>query len=199
MTNSGKPKLKFQGIKKASEYRRGELARDVLRVAAAGLVVGSAIVAPNMPQIIDYFDPRGVAERRRIWRAIKYLEERNSIEIRRAGGHEKVFLTKRGKVQLDEESVWDLEIRKPWRWDHKWRLVMFDFPARFERVRRPFRDKLTDFGLVSYQKSIFIYPYECQEEILTLAEFYGVRDYVRYIVAEEISNMREIAKRFDLI
>ena len=55
--------------------------------------------------------------------------------------------------------------------DQKRRLVMFDFPARFERVRRPFRDKLTDFGLVSYQKSIFIYPYECQEEIRTLAEF----------------------------
>ncbi len=198
MVNSEKIKLKFRGIKKASEYRRGELARDVLKVAAAGLAVGSVIVAPNMPQIIDYFDPKGVAERRRIWRAIRYLEERNTIEIRKEDGHEMVFLTKKGKVQLDEDSIWDMEIRKPWHWDHKWRLIMFDLPARFERVRRPFREKLADFGLVSYQKSIFIYPYECQEEILTLAEFYGVREYICYIVADEISNMREIAKRFDL-
>jgi DNA-binding transcriptional regulator PaaX len=76
---------------------------------------------------------------------------------------------------------------------------MFDFPSRFERVRRPFRNKLCDFGLMAYQKSIFIYPYECQEEILTLAEFYGVREFIRYIVAEEISDMREFVKKFDLL
>lgn len=199
MARKMQPRESVIRIKKASEYQRGELARDVLRVAAAGFMAGTAVLAPNMVQVIDLFDPKGVAERRRIWRAIKYLEERNSIEIRPERGVDYIYLTKQGKVQLDEESIWDLAIEKPWRWDRKWRLVMFDLPARFERVRRPFREKLSDFGLVTYQKSIFIYPYECQEEILALAEFYGVREFIRYIVAEEISDMREFVKKFDLL
>lgn len=191
-------KVKFHGIRKAAEYERGELARDVLRVAAAGVIIGSVIVAPGLAQVIQYFDPKGPNERRRIWRAVKYLEEKNTLEIRVENGVEKIYLTHGGKVRLDEESIWDLQIQKPWRWDRKWRLVMFDLPARFEKTRRPFRNKLQDFGFVLYQKSVFIYPYECQKEILAVAELYGVGEYVRYAVAEEISDMRRFIKEFDL-
>lgn len=194
-----RPTVKFKGIKKAAEYERGELVRDVLKVIGAGVVLGSVIVAPGLAQVIDYFDPRGPSERRRIWRAIKYLEEKNSLRIRNENGEDRIYLTNGGKLRLSEDEIWDLQIKKPWRWDHKWRLVMFDLPAQYEKTRRPFREKLQDFGFLLYQKSIFIYPYECQKEVLAVAELYGVRNFIRYVVAEEISDIRKFAREFDLL
>lgn len=192
---------RFKGIKKAAEYERGELVRDVLKVIGAGLVAGSVVIAPNFAQVIDYFDPKGPRERRRIWRAIRYLEEKNSIFIEVEDGREVVRLTDGGKIALERRAIDDLQIKRPWRWDHRWRLVMFDIPQRqaSSGAREALRWKLRDLGFIQYQKSVFIYPFECQREILAIADIYGVRECVRYIVAEEISDMRRFAKEFDLL
>jgi CRISPR-associated endonuclease Cas2 len=191
---------KFKGIKTAKEYRRGELTKDILRLVGAGVVVGGAsIVAPNMIQLIDYFNPTGRTERQRLWKAIKYLEARNRLVIEEQNGEQYVRLTNHGRVHLDENSIWELAIDTPRRWDKKWRLVMFDFPTRYGNVRHAFRLKLEDMGFKMYQRSVFIYPHECVEEVHTIARWYGVDEYIRYIVAVEINDMRTFIKEFDLL
>lgn len=191
---------KFRGIKTAAEYRRGELTKDILRLVAAGLAVGGvAIVAPNMLQIIDYFRPKGQQEKRRVRQAIKYLEERDRIRIEYRAGIPHLILTEKGRVQCNEDAIGDMSIRRPHRWDQKWRLVMFDLPSRHDRIRRSFRDKLQDFGFKLYQRSVFIYPYECYGEVNVVAEWYGVKKCIRYVVATEIHDMRRFVKEFDLL
>src|ERR1043166_9676937 len=75
-------RTKFKGIKTATEYRRGELAKDILRLVAAGVVVGTAMVAaPNTLQLLDYFDPKGRRERNRIWNAIHYSERHGDVSV----------------------------------------------------------------------------------------------------------------------
>lgn len=192
-------KTTFQGIKTAAEYKRGELAKDVLRLVGAGVLLGTVVVAPNMAQVIDYFNPKGRAERRRIWNVIKYLEGRDDIAFETRGSTHYVTLTKKGRIRLDENAIWELMIEQPLRWDKKWRLVMFDFPARFGGVRHIFRQKLEDLGFRMYQRSVFIYPHECHEEILTIAKWYGVDAHIRYVVATEIHDVRRLVKEFDLL
>lgn len=189
----------FKGIKTAAEYQRGELAHDVLRLVGAGVAMGAVIVAPNMAQVIDYFNPKGQAERRRIWRTIKYLEEKNRVKIEERDGDQYIHLTVSGRKKLTENTVWELTVDKPYRWDSKWRMVMFDLPARHNKVRNVFRLKLEDLGFVQYQRSVFIYPYECHKEVHTVAKWYGIDDYVRYIVATEVHDMRRFVKLFDLL
>jgi len=191
---------KFKGIKTAAEYRRGELAKDILRLVGAGVVIGGAMVAaPNTLQLIDYFNPKGAHARNRIWKAIKYLEKRNRIAFEERGNQTFVVLTKGGRIQLDEDAIWELSIGTPHQWDHKWRIVMFDLPRTHEKVRQPFRLKLEDFGFKLYQRSVFIYPHECYEEIHTVAKWYGVDEHIRYIVATEINDMRRYVDEFDLL
>lgn len=192
---------RFQGIKKAADYQRGELAKDVLKVIGAGLVAGSIVIAPNLAQVIDFFDPKGPKERRRIWRAIRYLEEKNSVSVDIEDNQEVVRLTNGGRMALNRQAVAELTITVPSRWDRRWRLVMFDIPLQKtgSGARDALRWKLKDLGFIQYQKSVFIFPYECQREILAVADVYGVRECVRYIVAEEISDMRRYAREFDLL
>lgn len=189
----------FKGIKKACEYKRGELARDILRLVHAGAVVGTAVVAPNVVQLIDMFDPDGTAERNRIWKAIKYLEEKNRVRIVEQGGKRTLVITNGGRITLSEIALDEMAIKKPRWWDKKWRLVMFDIPAQQARNRHPFRCKLEDMGYVQYQRSVFVHPYESRKEVAALAEFYGVREYVRYLVVEEMEDIRDLARHFGII
>lgn len=191
---------KFKGIKTAAEYRRGELARDILRLVGAGVVKGSLLaMGPGTAQLIDYFDPKGRHERNRIWKAIKYLEQKNRIRIEERDTGQYAYLTSVGKLKLNEDAIWDMTVKKPYRWDHKWRLVMFDLPARHNKVRNEFRLKIEDLGFKLYQRSVFIYPYECHEEIHAIARWYGIDACIRYIVATEVHDMRRFVKIFDLL
>ena len=191
---------KFKGIKTIREYQRGELAKDILRLIGAGVLVGgAAIIAPNTLQLIEYFDPKGPQERNRIWKAIKYLEQKNHVTFEERGEQTVVRLTSTGETRVHEEAIWELAIAVPRAWDRKWRIVMFDLPSSHEKVRQAFRLKLEDLGFKLYQRSVFIFPYECHEEVHTIAKWYGVDHCVRYIVATEINDMRHFAQKFDLL
>jgi DNA-binding transcriptional regulator PaaX len=190
---------KFKGIKTAAEYRRGEIARDILRLVGTGVVLGTAVVAPNVVQVLDMFDPKGREQRNKIWKAIKYLEQQERIRIAEEKGTRVLVLTKRGKTVLNELSIEELAVQPPRMWDRRWRVVMFDIPMYKSRTRIPFREKIQDLGFEMYQKSVWVYPYECREEVLMVAEHYGVREYIRYMVVDEMSNMREFVKKFDLL
>lgn len=192
--------VRFRAVRKLEDQGRGELVSTILLLVGAGVAVGAvAALAPNTLQLIEYLDPKGRPQRRKIWNAIQYLEKKGDISVE-AGkdGKEYVTLTRQGKMRYDEDQLWSLEIRKPRMWDRKWRLVMFDFPSR-SRTRHAFRAKLEDFGFILYQRSVFIYPYECHDEVMAVARWYGLDDYVRYIVATEIHDMRRFAKEFDLL
>jgi CRISPR-associated endonuclease Cas2 len=191
---------RFKGIKKLSEYQRGELTKDLLKLVAAGVIMGTAaIAAPNTLQLVEYFDPKSRIERKRIWDAIKYLEQKQRIQFEEVNGISYVHLTSGGRVAVNEDRIWDMQIEHPRRWDKKWRLVMFDFPTAKDKSRHAFRIKLEDLGFMMYQKSVFIYPHECNEEIHTVARWFGVDEYVRYIVATEIHDMRHFARQFNLL
>lgn len=190
---------RFKGIKTAAEYRRGELTKDILRLVGAGVIIAGAAIAPNAIQLIDIFDPKSPQERNRIWKALKYLESKNKLTFEEKGAHTYVYLTDTGRKQLHEDAIWEMSLDTPRQWDHKWRIVMFDLPSRNEAVRQSFRLKLEDFGLKMYQRSVFIYPHECYEHVLTVAKWYGVDEHVRYVVAEEINDARRFLKEFDLL
>ena len=192
--------IKFKGIKTAAEYRRGEMIKDILKLVGAGLFVGvQTLAAPNTLQLLEYLDPKSRHERNKIWNAIRYLEQKGDIEVLAdTSGNEFVQLTHKGKVRLNGQEVWDLSVEKPRRWDRKWRIVMFDFPTSARR-RHEFRAKLEDLGFAMYQRSVFIYPYECREEVFTVAKWLELHDYIRYIVATEIHDMRKFVRLFDLL
>ena len=174
--------------------------KNILRLVAAGVVIGgAAVAAPNTLQLIDYFDPKGKYERNRIWKAIKYLESKHRIILQEHDGALYVELTTTGQREHSGTFIEDIEVKTPKYWDHKWRFVMFDLPVRFGKTRHVFRHKLQDLGFRSYQRSVFIYPYECHEEVHTIAKWYGVDQYIRYIVATEVHDMRRFAKEFDLL
>ena len=176
--------------------QRGSLAQSILRLVESEF--DAAHSEANALQVISHFKPQDRFERNRIWKAIKYLEEQNRIAIKERGDEYYILLTEEGKVKLAEVAIWDLSVAAPKRWDKKWRVVMFDFPKEMTTTRNSFRQKLEDIGFKVYQRSVYIYPFECTEEVKSICDFFNAAEYVRYLVAVDIDNADHYIQLFEL-
>jgi len=83
-------------------------------------------------------------------------------------------------------------------WDRKWRLVVFDIPEKLKKGRNALREKLKEMGFYELQKSVFVFPYECKDEIEFVIEFFELRKYVRFGILELIDNELHLKKIFEL-
>ena len=69
-------------------------------------------------------------------------------------------------LQMETEKI---TIAKKRRWDHRWRVVIFDIPERRKSVRVSLRRFMQEYGFVRLQDSVWIYPYDC-EDLIALAK-----------------------------
>ncbi len=67
------------------------------------------------------------------------------------------------------------------------------------KARDALRERLKNLGFYELQKSVFVFPYECQDEVNFLIEFFNLRKYVRYAVVESIDNDLHLRKIFNLL
>jgi hypothetical protein len=120
--------------------------------------------------------------------------------VRRVGSREKgnYRLTPKGEIKLRSIIIDEVVINNPKNWDGKWRLVMYDLPIRFKKARNAFRWKLKDLGFFQLQKSVWLYPYPCEAEILMVADFFGVRGYIEILEVNKILNDKKLRKHFGL-
>ena len=87
----------------------------------------------------------------------------------------KMTITEKGKRKVNEFDPDKLEIAKPKKWDGKWRVVIYDIPHAKKSARDALRYKLYELGFKEWQKSVFIHPYECKDQIEFIVEFF---DYI---------------------
>jgi len=62
-----------------------------------------------------------------------------------------------------------------------------------------FRYHLNQLGFYEFQKSVFVHPYNCKDEIDYLIEFYNLRRFVRFVEADSIDNELHLKKYFHLL
>ena len=75
---------------------------------------------------------------------------------------------------------------------------MFDIPVRFTKGREALRYHLKELGFYQFQKSAWIYPYPCEDEIIFVADFYGITKHIEILTVDNVLHSEKIIKRFDL-
>lgn len=144
------------------------------------------LLSDNQPIPEDWFDsPRQRARKIKEMKRLGYISENESVD-------------KAGRYLLNEEKIWVLTIPRPARWDGKWRMVLFDIPAKKARSRHSFRARLKELGLVLYQNSVWVYPYPLEEVVREISDFYKISDCVLFAVAEKLNGAQHLAQRFGL-
>jgi len=108
-----------------------------------------------------------------------------------------ISLTEKGKLKALTYHFQKMKIETE-KWDGKWRLVVFDIPEKIKKGRDALREKLKQLGFYELQKSVFVFPYKCKDEIDFIIEFFQLRKYVRFGVLESIDNELHLKKIFNL-
>ena len=126
-------------------------------------------------------------ERRRLHEAIKNLYRSQLIDCREhPDGTISLMLTKNGKERALHYNPEAITIKRPRRWDGLWRVVIFDIPEVHKSARDALASKLKQIGFYPMQKSVFVHPYNCTDEIDFLIELFQMRPYVRFLLVQEI-------------
>lgn len=107
-----------------------------------------------------------------------------------------LVLTEKGQKKTIAFSTDSLTIKSPLVWDNKWRVVIFDIPESKRTARNALREKLKNLGFYSLQKSVFVHPYDCLDEIEFLIELFQIRPYVRFFEAIKVMNESELQLHF---
>jgi len=179
----------------------GDTQKKILLLLLGGLALGLSHSPKTSFQII-----KGIKEewkeidRQALRRAIKKLYESKLVqEKENPDGTVTLILTDKGKQKALTYNLDEMEIKKPKQWDGKWRVVLFDIPERIKKIREAMRMHFKNLGFYEFQKSVFVHPYDCQDEIDYLIEFYDIRRFVRFIVADSLDNELHLKQYFDLL
>ncbi|MBI1754867.1 hypothetical protein HY250_02865 [Candidatus Azambacteria bacterium] len=108
-------------------------------------------------------------------------------------------LSENGEKRALRYHLGNLCIKKPAQWDSWWRVVVFDVPERLRLGREALVDKLKQLGFSPIQKSVFVFPYECKNELDFIIEAFDLRPYVRLMRVKEIDIELELKEKFGLV
>lgn len=104
-------------------------------------------------------------------------------------------LTDRG-IKWFNNSLLKYHGLKHGKWDKKWRIVIFDIPEELHKNRNQLRARLKNLGFYMLQKSVFVIPYPCEEELGYMCKNLKIGDYIDVIVAESVGFREKEVRKF---
>lgn len=178
----------------------GETQKKILLLLLGGMALGLSGSPKRYFQIIDSMKKEWKEiERQSLRRAIKSLyQTKLIIEKQNSDGTITLILTDKGKEKALTYDLGKIKLKKPKEWDKKWRIVIFDIPEKKKKVRDALRFHLKNMDFFELQKSVLVHPYNCKDEIDYIIEFYDIRRFVRFIIADSIDNELHLKMHFNL-
>lgn len=178
-----------------------KLVNALLKLVAGGAVLGLALVAPNIIQLLDrpsrkYFERLDEQSREReIRRAMYYARRRGFLSIAESYEHG-MRITDKGRQYVRATDLEKLAIPIPKQWDRRWRIVFYDIPESHRAARRALIKKLGNLGFHQLQRSVLVFPYPCRPEIEAVVAVHKIQRYVSYIETDHIDQQDLLFKRF---
>ena len=133
------------------------------------------------------------AKQYRIRKKIQNLASSNIIKLE----NNEYQLTQKGKLLLAQLKLDELKI-KPKKWDGIWRLVSYDIPSEKKAVRNIFRRKLKLWGFKLVHKSLWVLPWQCENEVAALAHNYNLQENIITMTTKRPPMENRLKKIFGL-
>ena len=197
-------KKNYIEIRKNRKEKYRKVANYILAAAAVGTTLAIAITMPNA---LRAFAPilKGINKKLNesefdqgdFNKYYEKIKKDRLVRIVKKSGRELLQITERGRKKLVEFNIDTISIKEG-KWDDTWKLVIFDIPEKYRTARDVLRSKLKEIGFVKMQKSVWICPYECQDEISYICQIYSVEEYVNYVIAKKIDNEEYFKNKFEL-
>lgn len=182
--------------------QRGEVIEQILKLAnKPKWVKATEFVADVIEGMInpDLRRPSKYNPRFYVKTVYSQLLERGWLKLEQKGNRKYTRLTPAGREELSKYLLDDIEIRKPRKWDKKWRVLIFDIKEFKKKTRERLRYRLMSLGLARLQDSVYVYPYDCEELLTLLKAYFKLGSEVIYMTVDKIENDRWLREDFELI
>jgi DNA-binding transcriptional regulator PaaX len=173
----------------------------ILTIIGLAGMLAIAVTVPNIFQLAGSYKKGRRYSRRQIQYGFYSLKRRGFIKVSKKKDDKIIKLTNKGKNRVKEFSIETLTIANPKSWDKKWRAVIFDIPTKpkkYNKARGALRDKLRKLGFYRLQKSVWVYPFPCHDEILFIADFFGVKQFIEILTVDNMLHENKLKNFFGL-
>jgi len=187
--------------KKANrKIRIGPVAHKILLLLSTGIALGLSGRPDYYFRILRSASKEWKKINQRSLReAVKKLYKSDLVDYRENDDDTIMLLSnENGGKRLLEYNLDKLVIKKPKRWDGHWRIVIFDIPESKKQARDALVFKLKQLGLYQLQKSVYVYPYNCEDEIDFIAEVFEIKSHVRFLIANYLDIALDLKQEFKL-
>lgn len=176
--------------------KRGEIQKLVLDSVKLAGILSIGLVAP---QVIGAMGKLGLIPNKRqeeIVRSSASKLAKKGLLLYKDGRYE---LTQDGEKKLRQWELQEYKFNRPYKWDKKWRVIVFDIPEKKKKVRDQVRNLFISAGFSRLQDSVWVYPYDCEDIIGLLKTDFGVGRDLLYMIVDEIENDKHLREEFNLL
>ena len=164
--------------------------KDILKILGITGFVAASLLMPGLPKILTPAYKKqhkrwGHFNRRILKAALKRMQTGGVIEEIEQDGEIVFKLSEKGKLKLFKYRLEDLELNQN-SWDKKWRLVAYDIPKGKKNQAEAFRTLLKKMNFLQLQKSLWLTPFPCSNEIEFLKQLYFLKDHVTVLTISQL-------------
>ena len=168
-----------------------------LAIMATGGIITLGAMAPGLLMEINKISRRKrrkeTEKYRDIWRNFNSLKKKGDLEFIKEEDDCLFYrFSEKGKRKVRKFIIDELRISPPKEWDKKWRLIIFDIPEKKRGGRVAFRKKLNDMGFYQCQKSAWIHPFPCLEEIEFVKDVFNLKSFVKIFLVDEMTDGKSL-------
>ena len=168
-----------------------------LAIMATGGIITLGAMAPGLLTEINKISRRKRKEKtekyREIWRNFNLLKKKGNLEFAKEEDDCLFYkFSEKGKAKVRKFIIDELQISAPKEWDKKWRLIIFDIPEKKRSGRVALRKKLNDMGFFQCQKSAWIHPFPCLEEIEFIKDVFNIKPFVKIFLVDEMTDGKSL-------
>lgn len=175
--------------------------KEVLLAIGAGAFIASAMLMPGLPLAIKPFIKYKREQDYKKWQkfnlsrlkwVLKRLENQKEIEVK----DEYVVLTEKGKRKILKFNLENLKLEK--KWDGYWRIIIYDIPKHQKKESDYFRQLLKRIKCFQFQKSVYLTPYVCEDEIEYIKQLLAIGTSVKVLKVASLENEKTYKEYFGI-
>jgi CRISPR-associated endonuclease Cas2 len=162
--------------------------RVALKMLGVGGLFGTVIVAPNAVGAYTKLVGSLLEDGPTRVRVYKELKRQDLIQITEEKDGIRLGLSMKAAHKLLAIGADEVVILPMKKWDYHWRLVCFDIPAGKTSERLYFNRRLHELGFTMLQRSMWIHPFECIDQIKLITDCVQL---TKYISVLEVTKLDE--------
>ncbi|MDO8487133.1 MAG: hypothetical protein Q7S45_02495 [Candidatus Curtissbacteria bacterium] len=168
--------------------------KEVLILLGAGTFLAVSLVFPVLPLVAKPFLKSREEDdlewkKFNLWRLralLARMKLQKLVEIASTSEGPVVKITEKGKKKVLNFRLGEMKLKESW--DGKWRVVMYDVPRQKKREADFLRLLLKKMKFLVLQKSVYLTPYPCEDEIEYLRQMLGLADDIKILKVARIEN-----------